>query len=105
MIATASPASRRLTSGTYLAGLVWTLVRTDFKTRYHGTIQGFVWALLKPIAMFLVLMSVFSFVFAQESAYRLNLIIGLFLWDFFFLAGRPVAALPGERLAAARPTA
>jgi hypothetical protein len=22
------------------AGLVWTLVRTDFKARYHGTIGG-----------------------------------------------------------------
>lgn len=31
--------------------------------------------------------------------------VALYLWDFFFLAGRPVAALPGERLAAARPTA
>ena len=29
-------------------GLVWTLVRTDFKARYHGTASGFVWALLKP---------------------------------------------------------
>jgi lipopolysaccharide transport system permease protein len=62
---------------------VWTLVRTDFKTRYHGTIQGFLWALLKPLMMFLVLMGVFSFIFAAERAYRLNLIIGLFLWDFF----------------------
>ena len=26
------------------AGLVWTLVRTDFKARYHGTLGGFVWA-------------------------------------------------------------
>ena len=29
-------------------GLVWTLVRTDFKARYHGTPVGFLWALLKP---------------------------------------------------------
>jgi len=70
-------------SGIHLAGLIWTLVRTDFKTRYHGTIQGFAWALLKPLTMFLVLMGVFSFIFASESTYRLNLIIGLFLWDFF----------------------
>jgi lipopolysaccharide transport system permease protein len=33
--------------------------------------------------MFLVLMSVFSFLFASQPAYRLNLIIGLFLYDFF----------------------
>ena len=65
------------------AGLVWTLVRTDFKARYHGTTSGFVWALLKPATMFLVLVAVFSFVFASEPTYKLDLIIGLFLWDFF----------------------
>lgn len=65
------------------AGLVWTLVRTDFKARYHGTVGGFAWALLKPLAMFLVLMAVFSFVFASDPVYRRNLILGLFLWDFF----------------------
>jgi homopolymeric O-antigen transport system permease protein len=64
-------------------GLVWTLVRTDFKVRYHGTIGGFIWALLKPLTMFLVLMGVFSFVFRADPNYRLNLIIGLFFWDFF----------------------
>ena len=64
-------------------GLIWTLVRTDFKARYHGTLGGFVWALLKPMSMFVVLMSVFSFLFAAEPRYKLDLIVGLFLWDFF----------------------
>jgi lipopolysaccharide transport system permease protein len=63
-------------------GLAWTLVRTDFKTRFHGTLSGFVWALLKPVALFVVLMSVFSFLF-QDPAYKLRLVVGLFLWDFF----------------------
>jgi ABC-type polysaccharide/polyol phosphate export permease len=72
----AAPASR-------IAGFVWTLVRTDFKVRYHGTLGGFVWALLKPWAMFLVLLAVFSFAFASSPNYRLRLILGLFLWDFF----------------------
>ena len=67
----------------HLAGLVWTLVRTDFKVRYHGTVAGFVWALLKPLTMFLVLMAVFSFIFASAANYKVNLILGLFLWDFF----------------------
>ena len=62
---------------------MWTLVRTDFKARYHGTPTGFAWALLKPVTMFLVLMGVFSFVFAADPNYKLNLIVGLFLWDFF----------------------
>src|SRR5438132_10261883 len=65
------------------AGLIWTLVRTDFKARYHGTVGGFVWALLKPMCMFIVLMGVFSFLFASQPTYKLNLIVGLFLWDFF----------------------
>src|SRR6266851_8875890 len=65
------------------AGLVWTMVRTDFKARYHGTLGGFVWALLKPMSMFAVLMGVFSFLFASNPKYKLNLIVGLFLWDFF----------------------
>src|ERR1043165_6881571 len=63
-------------------GLAWTLIRTDFKTRFHGTLSGFVWALLKPAAMFLVLMSVFSFLF-KDPTYKLQLVVGLFLWDFF----------------------
>jgi lipopolysaccharide transport system permease protein len=66
-----------------LLGLVWTIIRTDFKVRYHGTWMGFLWALLKPVAMFLVLMTVFSFVFSQERNYRFNLLLGLFLFDFF----------------------
>jgi homopolymeric O-antigen transport system permease protein len=64
------------------AGLAWTLVRTDFKVRYHGTLSGFAWALLKPAGMFLVLMGVFSFLFTDPT-YKLQLVIGLFLWDFF----------------------
>jgi homopolymeric O-antigen transport system permease protein len=65
------------------AGLIWTLVRTDFKARYHGTLGGFVWALLKPVSMFVVLMGVFSFLFASNPTYKLNLIVALFLWEFF----------------------
>jgi len=64
-------------------GLIWTLVRTDFKARYHGTLSGFVWALLKPLTMFAVLTAVFSLVFRREPHYKLDLLIGLFLWDFF----------------------
>lgn len=66
-----------------LPGLVWTLVRTDFKVRYHGTLMGFFWALLKPLIMFVTLLSVFSLLFGSQPAYRSNLILGLFLWEFF----------------------
>ncbi len=80
------PVARRGTSpapGVSWGGLVWTLIRTDFKARYHGTASGFLWALLKPAAMFAVLVTVFSMVFPGEPTYRLDLIVGLFLYDFF----------------------
>lgn len=80
-VADAAPGGRNAAGAR--AGLIWTLARTDFKVRYHGTIGGFVWALLKPLTMFALLMGVFSFLFASDPNYKLNLIIGLFLWDFF----------------------
>jgi lipopolysaccharide transport system permease protein len=61
---------------------LWTLIRTDFKARYHGAASGFLWALLKPLLMFAVLFGVFSFLFKNET-YLWNLLIGLLLWDFF----------------------
>jgi lipopolysaccharide transport system permease protein len=72
-----------VTRQTHYLDLLWTFVRTDFKSRYHGTIAGFLWALLKPLAMFVVLLSVFSFVFTADGQYSIRLIIGLFLFDFF----------------------
>lgn len=75
-------------AGADLPGLVWTLVRTDFKTRYHGTLGGYLWALLKPAMMFLVLLGVFSLIFSMDRDYPINLIVGLFVWDFFAEATR-----------------
>lgn len=82
----AIPASRRERDAAL--GLLWTLVRTDFKTRYHGSFGGFVWVLLKPAALFAVLLAIFSLVFAQSRNYSVNLVIGLFLWTFFSEATR-----------------
>jgi ABC-type polysaccharide/polyol phosphate export permease len=81
MIAAATTPLRQRHS--HVPGFAWTLVRTDFKTRYHGSFGGFLWALLKPLSTFIVLLAVFSYVFAGEPQYRLDLIIGLFLYEFF----------------------
>jgi ABC-type polysaccharide/polyol phosphate export permease len=64
-------------------GLIWTLVRTDFKARYHRTWFGYLWALAKPLAMLATLLLVFSLVFAQHADFGLKLVVGLFLWEFF----------------------
>jgi len=79
---------RRARAAIHLPSLVVTLVRTDLKTRYHKSIAGYLWALLRPLAMFVVLYSVFSFGFGTDPHYNLRLIIGLFLWDFFAEASR-----------------
>src|SRR5258706_9312615 len=72
----------RVRERVHLRDFIWTLIRTDFKARYHGAASGFVWALMKPLAMFIVLFAVFSFLFRDRS-YMLNLLIGLLLWDTF----------------------
>jgi ABC-type polysaccharide/polyol phosphate export permease len=64
-------------------GAFWTLVRTDFVVRYHGTVQGFFWALLKPLAMFSALAVVFSFIFSAKQQYAVNLLVGLTLYEYF----------------------
>lgn len=79
--------TRQARSRRQLRDFVWTLIRTDFKARYHGALSGFVWALLKPLLMFVVLVAVFSFIFRDET-YVFNLLIGLLLWDFFAEASR-----------------
>lgn len=66
-----------------VVGALWTLVRTDFKVRYHDTLGGFLWALLKPALTCVVLLAVFGFIFAADSDYKLNLVIGIFLYEFF----------------------
>jgi lipopolysaccharide transport system permease protein len=66
-----------------VAGAVWTLVRTDFKVRYHGTLLGFFWALSKPLLILGVLLVVFRYLFSTTPNYTVDLVIGIFLYEFF----------------------
>ncbi len=67
--------------------LIWTLARTDFKLRYHGSFLGYIWAVLKPLLMFLILNFVFSSVFNPRSTgteyYSIQLIVSIILFNFF----------------------
>ncbi len=67
--------------------LIWTLAKTDFKLRYHGSVLGYVWAILKPLLMFLVLNFVFSSVFNPKNSgseyYSLQLLTGIMMFSFF----------------------
>ncbi len=67
--------------------LIWTLAKTDFTLRYHGSILGYAWAILKPLLMFSVMYFVFSSVFNPRNTgteyYAIQLLIGIMMFTFF----------------------
>jgi ABC-type polysaccharide/polyol phosphate export permease len=65
--------------------LIWTIALTDFKLRYHGSILGYIWALLKPLIRFAILFVVFTTLFGGRGGeyYALELFTGLMLFNYF----------------------
>jgi len=67
-------------------GLVRELAITDFKIKYQGSLIGYAWSLVKPLAMFGVLYLVFT-VFVRIGSslqhYALYLLLGIVLWTYF----------------------
>jgi ABC-type polysaccharide/polyol phosphate export permease len=60
------------------------LVNTDLRARYRGSVLGIGWSLLHPIGMTVILCTVFSTVFNQDvRTYAPSLFAGLTLWNFF----------------------
>ena len=58
------------------------MVITDFKLRYQGSVLGYFWSLLKPLALFGILYVVFInfFKFKMSPVY---LLLGIVLWTYF----------------------
>lgn len=64
--------------------VAWEMAKTDFRLRYAGSGLGYIWALLKPLALFLILSFVFSHVFHRTIAhYPLHLFTGIIFWTYF----------------------
>jgi len=67
--------------------LVMRLAKTDFKLRYHGSVLGYLWAILRPLLMFTILNFVFSSIFNFRNSgtpyYPLELLTGLLMFQFF----------------------
>lgn len=59
------------------------LSERHLKLRYRGSIFGFLWTLIYPLAATLVLTVVFSGVFAVEGGYALYALVGVLTWHFF----------------------
>ncbi len=59
---------------------------TDFKLRYQGSILGYLWSLMRPMFMFLVLYLVFAVLFPVGKDipnFAIYLLLGIVLWTFF----------------------
>lgn len=62
------------------------LVITDFKLRYQGSVLGYLWSLLKPLFLFIILYFVFVHflkVGSDVPNWPIALLFGIVLWNFF----------------------
>lgn len=62
------------------------MTSTDFKLRYQGSILGYLWSLMRPLFMFLVLYLVFVVFFKVGDTipnFAIYLLLGIVLWTFF----------------------
>lgn len=62
------------------------LVITDFKLRYQGSFLGYLWSLLRPLALFVILYLVFVRFLrfgGDLPHYPVYLLFGIVLWNYF----------------------
>jgi ABC-2 type transport system permease protein len=62
------------------------LVITDFKLRYQGSALGYIWSLLRPLALFVILYIVFvkfMGIGADIPNYGIYLLLGIVIWNYF----------------------
>jgi len=62
------------------------LVLTDFKLRYKSSVLGYIWTLLRPLALFAVLYVVFVGFLKVGNAvphYAVYLLLGVVFWNYF----------------------
>jgi ABC-2 type transport system permease protein len=67
--------------------LLWLMSVTEFRRVYFGTVLGYLWSLVRPLALFGVLLFVFTKVFKigsqQAEHYPVLLLMGIVLFTFF----------------------
>ncbi len=71
---------------TYSLILLRELVITEFKLRYQGSILGYLWSLLRPLFLFVILYVVFVFflrIGGDIPHWPVAMLLGIVLWNFF----------------------
>jgi len=70
----------------YSVILLKELVRTDFKVRYQGSVLGYLWSLLRPLFMFIILYFIFVYFLKIGKGiphWPVALLLGIVMWNFF----------------------
>ncbi len=84
----------------YSVILLRQLVITDFKLRYQGSVLGYLWSLLRPLALFVILYFVFAkFLRVGEAVpyYPVYLLLGIVLWNYYLeVTSNSVASIVGR---------
>lgn len=84
----------------YSVILLRELVITDFKLRYQGSFLGYLWSLLRPLALFVILYLVFVRFLkfgADIPNFPIYLLLGIVLWNYFAeVTGGGVGAIVGK---------
>jgi len=73
------------------------LVKTDFKLRYQNSVLGYLWSLLRPLLLFLILYVVFVKLLKignRVPHYPVYLLVGIVVWNFFLeMTSQSVASI------------
>lgn len=70
----------------YSVILLKELVITEFKLRYQGSVLGYLWSLLRPLFLFVILYFVFVYflrIGGDIPHWPVALLMGIVLWNFF----------------------
>jgi lipopolysaccharide transport system permease protein len=63
--------------------IIKNLTVVDLKNRYQNTALGFLWSVLSPLLLALVLYFVFRYLYGQGPEFPKYLLVGLMTWRFF----------------------
>lgn len=75
-----------ITKYRYSAILLRQLVITEFKLRYQGSVLGYLWSLMRPLFLFLIMYVVFVYflkIGGDVPYWPVQLLLGIVLWNFF----------------------
>lgn len=62
------------------------LVVTEFKLRYQGSVLGYLWSVMRPLFLFLIMYIVFVYflkIGSDVPYWPVQLLLGIILWSFF----------------------